>query len=318
MTFGPWVLTKMQCMRMASPSLPELHAFVTAARLGSFHKAADMLCVTPGAVSRAVARLENDLACVLFKRHARGCSLTELGQQYLAAVAPALDALESAAMQTQQALLSSELKLSVTPTLASHWLIRRLPDFQQRHPQVRLLFSPYRAGDLPLLAAQGATLCGGDGQWPTGLEAVYVVGRQIVPVCRPEALQGPQAIQKPQDLLHRPLLFHALHPHTWRHWFETLGCWPDPGVENKALTPAASFDQVSQLLEAAVSGMGVALVQRCLVDDYLASGKLVVAWPQLVENERGYYFCYPEVLRRAPAVVALRQWLLTQGAASTL
>jgi DNA-binding transcriptional LysR family regulator len=305
-------------MRIASPSLPELHAFVAAARLGSFHKAADTLCVTPGAVSRAVARIENDLGCALFSRHARGCSLTASGQKYLAEVAPALDALESAAMHTKEALVSLELKLSVTPTLASHWLIRRLPDFQQRHPQVRLLFSPYRAGNFPQLASQGATLCGGDGQWPTGLEAVYVVGRQIVPVCRPEALRGPQAIQQPQDLLHRPLLFHALHPHTWHHWFETLGCWPATGDGGLRLTPAASFDQVSQLLEAAVSGMGVALVQRCLVDDYLASGKLVVALPQMIENERGYYFCYPEVLRRAPAIVALREWLITQGAASTV
>lgn len=303
-------------MRIASPSLPELHAFVTASRLGSFHKAAEMLCVTPGAVSRAVARIENDLGCVLFNRHARGCALTEAGHQYLACVSPALDALESAAMQVKVAQTSAVLKLSVTPTLASHWLIRRLPDFQQRHPQVRIAFSPYRAGDFPLLASQGASLCGGNGQWPTGLEAVYIVGRQIVPVCRPEALQGPQAIQQPQDLLRSPLLFHALHPNTWRHWFERLGCWPGPEEGEMRLTPVASFDQVSQLLEAAVSGMGVALVQRCLVDDYLASGKLVVALPQLVENERGYYFCYPEVLRRAPAIVAMRQWLLAQGAAS--
>lgn len=305
-------------MRIASPSLPELHAFVAVARLGSFHKAAELLCVTPGAVSRAVARIENELGYPLFNRHARGCSLTEPGQHYLAAVAPALDTLESAALQVKTAMDSAVLKISVTPTLASHWLIRRLPDFQKQHPQVRIEFSPYRAGELPLLASQGATLCGGDGQWPMGLEAVYVAGRQIVPVCRPEALQGPMAIAQPQDLLHRPLLFHALHPHTWRHWFETLGCLAGTDDEAARLTPAASFDQVSQLLEAAVSGMGVALVQRCLVDDYLASGKLVVAWPQLVENERGYYFCYPEALRRAPAIVAMRQWLLTQGAASTL
>lgn len=303
-------------MRIESPSLSELHAFVTAARLGSFHKAADLLCVTPGAVSRAVARIESDLGCALLNRHARGCALTEAGQQYLASVSPALDALESAAMQVKVVQSSAVLKLSVTPTLASHWLIRRLPDFQQRHPQVHIAFSPYRAGEHPLLASQGASLCGGNGQWPTGLEAVYVVGRQIVPVCRPEALQGAQAIEHPQDLLHRPLLFHALHPNTWRHWFETLGCWPGEGEMRP--TPAASFDQVSQLLESAVSGLGVALVQRCLVDDYLASGKLVVAWPQLVENERGYFFCYPEALRRAPTIVAMRQWLLAQGAASTL
>lgn len=301
---------------MASPSLSELHAFVAASRLGTFLKASEVLCVTPGAVSRAISRMEGDLGCKLFTRHVHGCELTDQGREYLAMVAPALDALESAALKAKVRPASSVLRLSVTPTLASHWLIRRLPEFHQQHPQISLEFVPYRAGDYPLLASQGASLCGGNGRWPVGIEARYVVGRQIVPVCRPMDLTDPHPLQRPSDLLKRPLLFHALHPHTWRHWFDSIGCFSSEDTQRNAITPVASFDQVSQLLEAAVSGLGVALVQRCLIEDYLEAGKLVIPFPERVNNDRGYYFCYPEALRRTPAVEALGAWLVKHGALS--
>lgn len=307
------MVTKIHPMAIASPSLSELHAFVAAARLGTFLKASEVLCVTPGAVSRAISRMEGDLGCQLFRRHVHGCELTAQGREYLAMVAPALDALESAATKAKVKPASSVLRLSVTPTLASHWLIRRLPEFHQQHPEISLEFVPYRPGDYPLLAAQGASLCGGNGHWPEGLEATYVVGRPIVPVCRPGDLTGPEPLLRPSDLLKRPLLFHALHPNTWRNWFETIGCFTSDQDAMMAIQPVASFDQVSQLLEAAVSGLGIAMVQRCLIEDYLEAGKLVIPFAERVNNDRGYFFCYPESLRRTPAVEALGAWLVKHG-----
>jgi LysR family glycine cleavage system transcriptional activator len=294
-------------MRIRSPSLPELHAFVTSARLGSLAKAAQALYVTPGAVSRAISRVEEQFGQALFVRQGRITQLTEEGRIYLEAVAPAIDMLESAAMRAQVSEETATLQLAITPTLASHWFIRRLPDFQRRHPEITLTFVPYRRDEFPVVSSQGASLRGGDGAWPAGVEGDYVIGREIVPVRRPLEVSRTDTVRSPCELLHQPLLFHTLHPRTWATWFEGVGCaCPD-------LVPAASFEQVSQLLEAAASGLGVALVQRCLVDDYLAAGKLVIAYPKRVMNDRGYYLCYPETLRRSPAVIALRAWLQEQG-----
>ena len=296
-------------MRIQSPSLPELHAFVSISRLGSLARAAQALEVTPGAVSRAVARLQEQFGQALLVRQGRGVALTAQGQAYFEAIAPALDALEDAALQAKVPLESNELRLSITPTLASHWLIPRLPDFHRQHPQISLAFMPYRRGEYPLVASQGASLRGSDGQWPAGVEADYVVGRQIVAVCRPEDLQRLGELSSPRDLLQLPLLFHANYPNTWANWLAWLGC-PTQG-----LVAAARFEQVSQLLEAAVAGMGIALVQRCLADQYLAAGKLVIAYPQCVSNDRGYFLCYPQALRRSPALVAFRGWVMAQGQA---
>ncbi len=294
-------------MRIQSPSLPELHAFVSISRLGSLARAAQALEVTPGAVSRAVARLQEQFGQALLVRQGRGVALTAQGQAYFEAIAPALDALEDAALQAKVPLESNELRLSITPSLASHWLIPRLPDFHRQYPGISLAFMPYRRGEYPLVASQGASLRGSDGQWPAGVEADYVVGRQIVAVCRPEDLQRLGELSSPRDLLQLPLLFHANYPNTWANWLAWQGC-PTEG-----LVAAARFEQVSQLLEAAVAGMGIALVQRCLADQYLAVGKLVIAFPQCVSNDRGYFLCYAQALRRSPALVAFRNWVMAQG-----
>jgi LysR family glycine cleavage system transcriptional activator len=294
-------------MRIRSPSLPELHAFVASARLGSLAKAAQALYVTPGAVSRAISRIEEQFGQALFVRQGRNSQLTDEGWIYFEAIASAIDTLESAAMRAQVSSEAATLQLSMTPTLASHWFIRRWPDFQRRHPEITLTFVPYRRDEFPVVSSQGASLRGGDGAWPAGVEGDYVVGREIVPVCRPQDLAQMEPISSPCDLMKRPLLFHTLYPRTWATWFEGVGC------TCQGLTPSASFEQVSQLLEAAASGVGFALVQRCLIDDYLAAGKLVIAYPKRVMNDRAYYLCYPETLRRSPAVIALRVWLQEQG-----
>jgi LysR family transcriptional regulator, glycine cleavage system transcriptional activator len=298
-------------MRIRSPSLPELHAFVHAARLHSFIKAAQSLEVTAGAISRSIARIEAHLGMSVFQRHSRGCVLTPQGRLYFDSVAPAIDALEGAALMAQglqAAGEGAELKLSVTPTLATHWLIRRLPDFYRLHPEVKLSFVPYHRDELPMVASQGMSIRGGNGQWPAGVEGDYLTGKHIVAVIRPA---DRVALNSPCDLIQRPLLAHSLHPDTLKNWFAGAGCTCED------LSPVAHFEQVSQLIAAAVAGLGVAVVQRCLVQEHLLSGQLALAHPLHVVNDRGYFLCYPEALRRSAVLASFRSWLQAQGQEAT-
>lgn len=294
-------------MRIRSPSLPELHAFVHAARLHSFIKAAQSLQVTAGAISRSIARIEAHLGMSVFQRHSRGCELTPQGRLYFESVAAAIDTLEGAALMAQGPQGAGEratLKLSVTPSLATHWLIRRLPNFYRQHPEVTLSFVPYDRNELPLVASQGMSIRGGNGLWPTGVEGDYLIGKHIVAVTRPADRWD---LNSPCDLMQLPLLAHSLHPHTLKNWFAGAGCL------GEGLSPVADFEQVGQLIAAAVAGLGVAVVQRCLVEEHLLSGQLVLAHPLHVVNDRGYYLCYPEALRRSPALASFRSWLLAQA-----
>ncbi|MOA15184.1 DNA-binding transcriptional activator GcvA [compost metagenome] len=80
--------------------------------------------------------------------------------------------------------------------------------------------------------------------------------------------------------------------------------------------PAADFELVSLLVQAVIAGMGVAVVQRCLIEDDLASGRIVIAIPQAVQIERGYFLCRPAVREPTKALLDFRHWLLEQAAAS--
>ncbi|MFY3385523.1 LysR substrate-binding domain-containing protein [Paracidovorax sp. MALMAid1276] len=303
-------------MRILSPSLPELHAFATAARRGTFAQAAAELHVTQGAISRAIARLEEHLGLPLFEREGRRSVLTPQGREYLEAVGPSLAAIEAAtaAVRARRSGPAPQaLRVSVTPTLFSHWLIPRLPGFAAQHPGTPLAFAPYDRDD-PLTAPgiDAWIRTGGSGPWPPHITADYLVGREVVPICRPADLHGPAAIRSAQDLLGRPLLFHTHYPDNWARWLAGAGCAHGP------LVPAADFDRVALLVQAVVAGLGVAVVQRCLVEDDIASGRIAIAVNQPVALDRGYYLCCRAGRTAMPGLQALRQWLLAEAAAAAV
>ncbi len=294
-------------MRMHSPSISELHAFAAAARLGSYSLAAQELYVTQGGISRAIARLQEHLGFALFERQGRRSVLTEAGRAYLQAVEPAIHTIESASAAVRRRHFGPQLRLSVVPTLFSHWLIPRLPDFNASHPGIVLSFAPYRRDD-PLTAAEiDGWLRVGSEPWPAQVAADYVVGRDLVPICHPRDLP---AIHGPRDVLARPLLFHTNYPGNWARWMAHLGL-PGPCPR-----PAADFELVALLVQAVAAGMGVALVQRCLVEEDLAAGRVAIALPAPVHIERGYFLCRPAARLPSEAFSQFRQWLLAQAAAS--
>ena len=180
-------------MRLHSPSMSELHAFITAARLGSFTQAAQTLCVTQGAISRAISRLEAHFGQPLMHRNAHGLTLTDTGRRlYEGAQAP-LQALESLSTELRADDRRFRLTLSTVPTLASAWLVPHLPDFHRRHPEIQLSFAAYRRNeDFSGATPDASILSGTPEQWP-GWQADYVIGREMVVICHPGRLAARQA-----------------------------------------------------------------------------------------------------------------------------
>lgn len=295
-------------MRLHSPSMSELHAFITAARLGSFTLAAQTLCVTQGAISRAISRLEAHFGQPLMHRNAHGLTLTAMGQKlYDGAQAP-LQAIEKLSTELRANDRRRHLTLSMVPTLASAWLVPHLPDFHRRHPDIQLNFSAYRrnedfSGDTP----DASILAGTPEQWP-GWQADYVIGREVVVICHPDRLAARQAHglwNTPHGLLGEPLLFHTNGQDNWAQWFTAAG------VPRHTVTLSQGFDQVSILIRAVMADMGIAVLQRCLVRDELQSGRVAAPFPKLpIRLRRGYHLCAPAQRRDHYALACFRQWLL--------
>lgn len=298
-------------MRLRSPSMSELHAFAAAARLGSFTRAAEELCVTQGAISRAIARLEAHFGQPLIQRNAHRLVLTAAGRSLIDAVAEPLAAIESASAALLARDRQHHLTLSAVPTLASVWLVPRLPEFHRRHPDIRLDFVPYRRDeDFSGPQPDAALLAGTAASWPA-LRADYVIGSEVVPICSPGRARQRHAAgrwHEPAELMDEPLLFHNAAPANWQHWLQAAG------VPNAAPALATGFDQVSIIVQAVKADMGIAVLQRCLVRDEIASGGVVVPFDLPIRLPRGYYLCTPRERRDHPALNRFREWLLETAA----
>ncbi|HJV70444.1 LysR family transcriptional regulator [Ideonella sp.] len=292
-------------MRRKLPSTAALAAFEAAARHQSFTKAAAELAVTQSAVCRQIASLEGFLGVALFRRNQRGVGLTEAGQRYARSVAARLDEVERDTLdlmaQAGQGGVGGALELGVVPTFATQWLLPRLARFHAVHPGITVHLSsrtrPFLFADSGLDAAIHAGL----GLWP-GTEGRLLMPEPMITVASP-ALAAQRAHWEPADVARLPLLQASTRPYAWRHWFESLGL----AVENDMAGPR--LELFSMLSEAAAQGLGVALVPRMLVENELASGRLVQLLPQEWLSDRRYYLIYPEAKAASPALTAFANWL---------
>jgi LysR family glycine cleavage system transcriptional activator len=295
--------------RMHSPSLVELHAFLAVARTGSFRKAADALCVTQAAVSRAVLRLEEGLGQDMFQRAATGVQLTPAGERLRKLTEKPVAALESAALELRRTPERLRLRLSVVTSLGNLWLMPRLERFRRAHPDVELEFRQYHhdedflRDDVDLFIDLKPHV---GHRWPRQLSARYLIGQEITAVCAPQLARG---IESPQDLLKLTTLYHSNYPENWTLWAETAG------LKRPARWKGVGFDLVANLIGAARAGMGIAVVQKCMVEADLANGKLVMPFDVVARTGRGYWLCRRRAQPAHPAADAFADWVAREARA---
>src|SRR5258708_32985913 len=152
--------------------LPPLHlltAFDAVARLGSFARAADELCLTQSAVSHRIRRLERQLEVDLLLRGGKRIAVTDAGRQLLHTVRDLMTRLQRATAGL--ATSRRRLRISMAPAIANFWLVPRLRTFQALHPGVELEI--HATLEIVDLKAGEADVCvrSGPGNWP-GLEAM--------------------------------------------------------------------------------------------------------------------------------------------------
>lgn len=290
---------------MDLPPLDGLRVFEAAARLGHFQQAAAELHLTPSAVSHRIKTLEAQLQVPLFRRAGRGVELTAEGRAYAAAVGRALDDLR----QATRALTSERgpLMLSVTPAFAMRWLLPRLGDFQRLHPEIEVRFSSdnrlvdFDREDVDLGIRFGL------GGWPA-LEIDRLFPVDTLPVCRPAMIGGDPPLKSPNDLTNFRLLHLRNRPDDWRMWLLLAGADAvDP-------TEGPTFDTAPEMLEAAISGLGVAMADRQMIGRDVDRGLLAVPFDIHMPSRGAYYLVMPPRRKNDPRIQAFRAWLLDQAA----
>lgn len=294
------------------PALNGLRAFEVSARHLSFSKAAEELHVTPAAISQQVRALEQQLDIALFHRRVRALELTEAGQAALPHLSEGFDRLQRGIDAMHLAQHVDFLTVSVAPSIGARWLVPRLDRLRRAHPEF----------DIRIDAKDTLANFNNDGvdmaiRYGLGDYRPHItecmLAADAFPVCSPALLSEGTSLTCPNDLAGFTLLHSSWTDATrsvpaWRMWLKAAGAHdvnPEPG-------PRLGTDNM--LVEAALAGQGVALVNHAVVARELDSGQLVRPFPPAVFEETAfcYFLVYPERHRSTPKVAAFRDWIFAE------
>ena len=251
------------------PSPISLQAFECAARHLSLKTAASELNVTPGAVSRQVKSLEDELGAKLFRRIHRGVELTAQGEDLFAILPSGYDQTAQVLRRIREASHGASVTLGSSTAFGQLWLMPRLGSFGQSHPEITVNYilsdvdrDLVRAGvDLRVVyRVSGAEEPG----------SIRLYSDTVIPVASPKFAEM-HKISKPTDIEVLPLLRVDGLDVDWLSW---EGWFDDAGIPHRRLQ-GRTFNNYAITLQAAREYQGVALGWRCYVEPMLQSGELV-------------------------------------------
>jgi LysR family transcriptional regulator, glycine cleavage system transcriptional activator len=293
------------------PSISCLQAFESVARHKSITGASVELNLTQSAVSRQIQQLESLLDVPLFERVRQRVVITDAGKLFLNDISKLIAGLKDATSRVMACGGNvGLLNLAVLPTFATRWLMPKLSDFLEKHPGVTINLAtrlvPFDFETEPFDAA----IHYGSANWP-GTTAYHLMAEETVPVCSPKYKKD-CSISKPADLRHAVLLHQTSRTDAWTEWFEMTR------VRNTHPLRGPRFEQFTMIAQAAICHLGVALLPKLLIEEELASGRLVLLFDQPIRSNKSYYLVVPEPKSSSLLVAAFTQWIISQPPSSIL
>jgi LysR family transcriptional regulator, glycine cleavage system transcriptional activator len=289
-------------MRRTLPSTRDICCFESVVRNGSVTRAAHELNMTQSAVSRRIGYLEEMLGQKLFIREKQRVIPTLAAQEYAESLHQLINGIEVATTRIlTHGRKGGTLVLACLPTFGSRWLVPRLNRFLEGNPGIDINL----VSKISRFSFEGegphAAIYFGEGEWP-GAEMHYLMPESVVPVAAP-SLIGPAPLDDPAALANMTLIQHTTRPQLWREWLEAAGLAAVNG------TVGPKFEYYALVIEAAVAGIGVALLPEFLVRREIASGLLVRAVERPMQCREAYFYVFPQKFADNPNVVCFGAWL---------
>ncbi|AOA58386.1 LysR substrate-binding domain-containing protein [Acinetobacter larvae] len=283
------------------PSTMSLRCFEASARFLSFTKAAQVLHMTQSAVSKQVAHLEDNLNTCLFERTLKGLALTPTGKLFLQQTQLILNKIEISVLNILAYGSEAEaVNIAAHPTLCARWLIQILKGFGQQHPQIHLdIQEQITSTEIENQQTDIAFLYG-EGIW-RDMTSVKLFEERCVAVCSPELI--PQAFSHLEDFCCHVLIQSRSRPRAWDEYFQSQG------FINEQPFIGPRFDTFYSCINAAITGCGIALIPKFLVEKELDSGELILAWSYEMNSHNAYYMTYPTSMAKIPKVATVVHWI---------
>lgn len=285
------------------PSLTALAIFEASARHLSFKLAAAELNVTPGAVSKQIKAIEDELGVQLFVRLGTGVALTNAGEDLYSVLSSSFSRAAEVVRTIKRGDRSKNVTIACTDAFATFWLIPRMADFWERFPDITVdhLISDnprdYRRAEVELRIRYGL------GAWGDEI-AELLFDETIYPVCSPSfaAMHRDATAETLPDL---PLLHVDWVDPEWADWDEVLRRAKIPHGPNRG----RRFGKFSVALQAAQADQGLAVGWHRLVRPLMADGRLVKLTDLEMPAPGGYYLTWNDRRTLSPAAETLRSWL---------
>ena len=294
---------------LKTPPLRLLRAFCLAARHSSFKDAAARLALTPSAVSHQVKELEEQLGVTLFERRTRAVVLTPIGRQLLEDLEPALESVATAvARATNGGSLRRHLSVVMPPFFASELFAPRLPDFNERHPDIDLHVdtSDPRPGQHPSYSDLSVLLTP---QSPEGadLQTVRLLPLQLVAVASPKVAAGMAGKRGARAFDGQRLVMHRnFRSDFWDEWLAGVD------LDLRRLKSVVEFDNMTAVARATERDGGVALMPAHICEPWFERGTLVRIEGFDLLAKDAYYLAARHADMERTEVRAFMDWLIEQ------
>ncbi|SHH29313.1 transcriptional regulator GcvA [Cognatishimia maritima] len=289
------------------PPLTALRAFEAAARHLSFARAADELNVTPAALSFQIKSLEDHLGHPLFVRLNRAVQLTEAGAVLAPGASEGFDALNNAWRAARRSVQTNTLMITAGPALTAKWLAPRIFEFARHHPDIELRFAAslkdldFERDDVDVAIRFSQR------EFPD-LYSVPVRKEWLTPVMTPEHAQK---YDTPEKLLNAPLIYDDsidfLRPKCdWAAWFKAMRLRLPEGKRG------IHFSNADHAIDAAISGVGVALGRRPMIIKDVMEERLVTPFKVAIESDARFRFLCRKGAETRTDVAAFRDWFIAE------
>lgn len=248
------------------PPLSALRAFAAVAELGGFSQAARALNVTHAAVAQQVRALEALMDTPLVARDGRGMALTVEGQQLAQALTDGFGTIASGVAALRAGGSDRPVRITLTASFASQWLMPRLKDFWDMHPDIALSLHPdARVSDLRR-DGMDLGIRYGNGDWP-GVTARFLAPARMAIAAAPDLLDGRESLSTAE-----------MQEMEWilaRDWPEQENYLRSLGLDPRTLS-RTDFVNEELSLAAARQGLGLVVESLALMEDDLEEGRLIL------------------------------------------
>ncbi len=282
------------------PPLNSLRAFSAVAETGSYTLAASKLNVTHAAVSQQVKLLEGRVGVPLVTRQGRGIVLTEEGRRLARDLDMGFSMIERGIERLESDSAAQPVQVTMSPAFAVEWLMPKLVEFQQNHPDITLLLNPTSAVVDLKLGGSDVAIRYRDKRRPVADVSTVLVSDMVI-VGTQELVDG-RRLDTPGSLIDMPWL-QELGTNEVADWLRYRGIVPDRPL-NITQMPG------NLIMNAVRRGDGLTYTARAFFREDIASGQIVELFS---EPLFGVYYVETRCEPLRPAMRAFIAWLLTHA-----